>query len=132
MIIVVIYWKIRLGNRYRQEFLKHWEKTLTISERSHLVGEFLSQPVSTDNEGFPSGLLGLPSSSAYQSFFNVGIWSDMESFKQQVIDPYVGQTPKPEHFEYEFRERLVLAPVSWRIGQGTLPSCDDFTSQADI
>ena len=55
----------------------------------------------------------------------------MESFKKQVIDPYVGQTPKPEDFEYKFRERLVLAPVSWRIGQCTLPSCDQLTSQAD-
>ena len=132
MIIVVIYWKIKLGNEHRRAFLDHWEKTLTIPKRSHFVGEFLSQPVSAEDADFPSGLLGLPSSSAYQSFFNVGIWSDMESFKQQVIDPHVGQTPKPEHFEYEFRERLVLAPVSWRIGQGTLPSCDDFTSQADI
>ncbi len=132
MIIVVIYWKIKLGNEHRRAFLDHWEKTLTIPERSHLVGEFLSQPVSAENAGFPSGLLGLPSSSAYQSFFNVGIWSDMESFKQQVIDPHVGQTPKSEHFEYEFRERLVLAPVSCRIGQGTLPSSDHLTSQADI
>lgn len=34
MIIVVIYWKIKLGNEHRRAFLDHWEKTLTIPERS--------------------------------------------------------------------------------------------------
>src|SRR6266508_4057302 len=124
MVIVVIYWKIKLGDEHRRAFLEHWEKTLTIAERSHLIGEFLSQPVATENAGFPCGLLGLPASSAYQSFFNVGLWADLESFKEQVIDPYVGQAPKPKDFEYEFRERLVLEPVSRRVGQGAIPLGD--------
>ena len=71
-------------------------------------------------------MLGLPSSSAYESFFNVGLWSDLESFKRQVIDPFVGTAPKPQEFEYAFRERLVLSPASWRVGKASLPPSDEF------
>jgi hypothetical protein len=126
VILVIIYWKIKLGDENRAAFLKHWKETLTISERSHLIGEFLSRPLAPDETDFPCGLLGLPSSSAYQSFFNVGIWSDLDSFKRQVIDPHVGKAPKPLEFEFVFRERLVLEPVSRRIGQGKLPQGDEF------
>ena len=72
MVIVIIHWKIKLGDESRAAFLKHWKEMLNISERSDLVGEFLSHPLTETEASFPCGLLGLPSSSAYQSFFNVG------------------------------------------------------------
>ena len=75
---------------------------------------------------FPCGLLGLPSSSAYQSFFNVGVWSNRDAFKREVINPHVGKSPKPFDFEFAFRERLVIEPVSWRIGKAKLPAEDSF------
>lgn len=71
-------------------------------------------------------MLGLPASSAYQSFFNIGVWADIESFHRQVIDPYVGQTPKPAAFEFAYRERMVLSPLSRRRGAASLPEGEEF------
>ena len=87
MIVVIIHWKIKLGEAHRLAFFKHWKETLTINDRSGLVGEFLSEPLSAERAGFACGLLGLPASSAYQSFFNIGVWADVESFHREVIDP---------------------------------------------
>ena len=61
-----------------------------------------------------------------QSFFNVGIWDDVASFKRQIIDPFVGSTPTAKSFEYQFRERMILSPVSWRAGKYPLPDTDHF------
>jgi len=126
MVIVIIHWKIHPGEESRRQFLQHWKETLTIEERSHLVGEYLSEPLSADQVQFPCTVLNIPPSPSYQSFFNVGIWEDVASFKRQIIDPYVGYTPKIQPFEYQFRERMVLAPLSWRAGEYPLPRADHF------
>lgn len=126
MIIVIIHWKIHPGEEARRQFLQHWQENLTIEERSHIVGEYLSEPLSADQVQFPCTVLNVPPDAPYQSFFNVGIWKDVSSFKKQIIDPYVGSFPKTASFEYEFRERMVLAPLSWRAGEYALPDADHF------
>jgi hypothetical protein len=126
MVIVIIHWKIHPNEESRQAFFKNWEEKLTIEERSHLVGEYLSEPMPSEQVGFPCVTFNTPSSPEYQSFFNVGIWEDVESFKRQIIDPYVGNTPRPAPFEYELRERMILGPLSWRAGKFTLPTEDHF------
>ena len=126
MIIVIIHWKIHLGEGARRQFLRHWKETLTVEERSHLVGEYLSAPLSDEEVQFPCAVLNIPPAPPYQSFFNIGIWEDVASFKGQIIDPYVGSSPKTQPFEYQFRERMVLAPLSWRTGQYPLPNTDHF------
>jgi hypothetical protein len=126
MVIVIIHWKILLGDEPRRQFLQYWKETLTVEERSHLVGEYLSAPLSAEEVQFPCAVFNIPSAPPYQSFFNVGIWEDVDSFKRQIIDPYVGMTPNPQPFEYQFRERMVLSPLSWRAGQYSLPAADHF------
>lgn len=121
MIIVVIHWKIHHGEKSRRQFLQHWEKELKIKNRSCLVGEYLSEPMIESETEFPCTVFNISCSPHYQSFFNVGIWADVQSFKKEVIDPYVGATPETLPFEYEFRERMVLNPVSWRAGKYELP-----------
>ena len=126
MIIVIIHWKIHLGEESRRQFLQHWKDVLTLDERSHLVGEYLSQPLSQEQVGFPCTVLNIPLSAQFQSFFNIGIWESAESFKKQIVDPYVGPVPKTAPFEYQYRERMVLVPQSWRVGEYTLPNADHF------
>ena len=124
MIIVIIHWKIKEGAEHRATFLQHWKETLTIEERSHLVGEFLSEPVSPGEVDFDVTILGVSESAPYQSFFNVGLWASLDSFEEQVIKPYVGSTSEPKDFEYEYRSRMVLVPLAWRRGRQDLPYAD--------
>jgi hypothetical protein len=91
-----------------------------------LVGEFLSEPLSPGDTEFDLGIFGVPESAPYQSFFNIGIWDSVDSFEEQVVRPYVGSNLEPKDFEYEYRSRMVLSPLSWRQGESTLPSTDHF------
>ena len=128
MVIVLIHWKIHLGAEQRRLFLRHWKETLTIEERSHLIGEYLSEPMPESKTGFPCTTFNVPTSSKYQSFFNVGVWDSVEAFKKLVVDPYVGTMFRTQPFEYEFRERMILTPLSWRAGNGKLlPENDHFS-----
>lgn len=125
MIIVIIHWKIRPSEESR--FLRHWQETLTVDERSHFVGEYLCRPLSKEEVSFDCKIFNVPENPSYRSFFNVGIWKDLESFKKAVIDRYVGDGPENlEAFELEGRERMVLAPISWRSGLQMLPESDHF------
>ena len=128
MIIVLIHWKIHLHDEARRSFFSHWKDTLTVSERSHLVGEFLSKPLSIDQTSFPCSLFNVPSHAQYESYFNVGLWQDVGAFKSQVIDPFVSASQKPESFEFEYRERMLLSPISWRSGEFALPLTDHFST----
>ncbi len=126
MVIVIIHWKIHPYDEAIRQFLDHWRDTLTVEERSHLVGEYLSQPLSMEEAQFPCAVLNTPVSPNYQSYFNVGIWADIESFRKEIILPYVTKKPKTEPFEYAFRERMVLSAQSWRVGNHELPWPDHF------
>jgi hypothetical protein len=126
MIIVVVHWKIKEGSEYRAAFLRYWEETLKIEKRSRLVGEFLSEPLSPGETEFDLRILGIPEPAPYQSVFNIGISDSIDSFEEQVVRPYVRSNPEPKDFEYEYRSRMVLSPLSWRQGESTLPSTDHF------
>lgn len=127
MIVVLVHWKIHLGSEQRRLFLQFWRDTLTIEERSHLVGEYLSEPLAENDVKFPCATFNVPVSPKFQSFFNVGIWDSVDSFKRLVVEPYVGKVFRTQSFEYEFRERMILSPLSWRVGGGTLPTQDQFS-----
>ena len=110
MVIVIIHWKIHRNAEARRLFLKNWRECLEIDNREELVGEFLSAPLSEVEAKFPCTVLNTQSSSLYESYFNVGIWKSIESFREAVIDESVGIEPKTEPFEYEYRERMILSP----------------------
>ena len=133
MIIVLIHWKIRRDEGARAEFLKYWHETLEIKNRSKLVGEYLSEPFTSERgtqAGIPCGLFNVPANASYDSFFNVGIWEDEKAFYSEIIEPFVGRQPKPLAFEFELRERMVLSPISWRAGGFDLPKSDHFADAA--
>lgn len=126
MVIVVVHWKIRPNKESLRQFLLHWKDVLALNERDHLVGEYLSRPLTTIETGFACCLLDAPASPSYHSYFNVGLWADLGSFKRQVIDQHVATKVKPEPFEYEPRSRMVLSPLSWRTGDLHTSSLDHF------
>jgi hypothetical protein len=75
MVIVLILWKIKRGEQHEEDFLKHWAESLQIRDKSELVGEFLSSPMSAEDAGFSCGLFGLElDDDYYVPFINVGIW----------------------------------------------------------
>jgi len=110
----------------RAAFFKFWKESLEIPERENLVGEYLSEPLTADQAGFPCSLFNAPASAKYVSFFNVGMWKSKEDFEAKVIKPFVGNTPKTQPFEFEFRERMILQPFSIRAGKYPVPMNDAF------
>lgn len=133
MIIILIHWKIHRHAGARAEFLKYWHETLKINNRSKLVGEYLSEPFTAEQGAqarIPCALFNAPSSAPYDSFFNVAVWEDESAFYTEIMEPFVGKQPKSLPFEFEFRERMVLSPVSWRAGEFGLPKVDHFEDAA--
>jgi hypothetical protein len=92
-----------------------------------LTGEFLGRPLTTSDVGFTCLTMNTESSEAYESFFNVGIWRDLASLKEEIIEPYADDNRKTEPFEYQYRERMVLEPHSIRVVDFELPENDNFT-----
>lgn len=133
MIVVVIHWKIHRHAEARAQFLGYWHKALEIKNRTKLVGEYLSEPFTADRgkeAGIPCSLFNTSTDAPYDSFFNVGIWEDEKAFYAEIIEPFVDGKPKALEFEYEYRERMVLSPVSWRAGESALPVADHFADAA--
>ena len=128
MVIVIVHWKIHPHAEARREFLDHWRDRLKLDQRDEFIGEYLSEPVLGDDAGFLCTLFNVPLNAKYWSFFNVGVWRSVDAFRRNVIDPFVTKQPRSLPFEYEFRERMVLDPVSWRVGRSDLlPPQDHFS-----
>ena len=91
--IVVVHWKIRLGRE--AEFLDYWKTRSVIANRSGLVSEYLSSVAERDRVPWIT-LQGL--SSEYTSYFNVGIWRDLDAFQDQ-IGRFIDNKKPPLPFE---------------------------------
>lgn len=122
LIIVVIHWMIKPDKASLAAFQEYWSKSEP-SDRSHLVGEFLSEPLTAEVVGFPC--LTFDAAEEYVSFFNVGLWESLRAFREVIIDPMVGTNPITQDFEYKHRERMILGPQQLRIGRGRLPERDN-------
>lgn len=127
MIVAIILWKVLPGDENRRDFFDHW-RALELDDKSRLVGEYLSRPLSQEEVGFESSLLGLDPGDDYVPFFNVGIWESLEAFREQVIERFVNEGPNLEPFEYAPRERMILSPQLWRAGSAQLPAHDQLSS----
>lgn len=120
MVIVVIHWKIKPD--MVDEFLDFWKTSAVISDRTGLIGEFLSEGHSTaefDWITWPmTGREGI-----YRSFVTVGYWNSGDEFQAQV-GRYFETSTGPQDFEAEPRLRTALKPKVWRIGDSRLPIHD--------
>jgi hypothetical protein len=127
MIIVLIHWCIKPTDTAVSQFLEWWKDEATISNKTGLVGEFLSAPLPANQFRFRvDDLAPRPENEAYRPFVNVGIWRDRESFYQEVGQYFRDDKP-PMEFEAKRRRRTILEPKEWRIGAWYLPetgTCD--------
>ncbi len=110
MFIALVYWIVTEGSE--DEFVQTWKK-LTCSDKSGLVGEYLSKVE------LPDGLNTWDlSHEGASTFVNVGIWRTKEDFVEQ-IGKY---TATRRGFEKKFRARATLTPFIKRIGKVDLES----------
>jgi hypothetical protein len=123
VIIVVIHWKIRPDEASIRQFREKW-RDMRPPHLSNFVGEYLSDPLSEDEVGFPCTTFNASASVKYRSFFNIGIWKDIDAFKTDVIASFVVGAADLQPFEFDHRERMVLAPFNWRAGEDVLPRTD--------
>lgn len=116
--IVIVHWKIKPGKE--AEFLNYWSTRSIIEDRSGLVSEYLSSIEDHDRAPWTTWqTLKLE----YTSYFNVGVWRDLDAFQDQ-IGRYIDNSRPPLPFEAERRERVLLAPQAWRIGPSISPTVD--------
>lgn len=116
--IVVVHWKIKPGRE--SEFLDYWSTRSVVGDRSGLVSEYLS---SVEDRGRAPWITWRTLSPEYTSYFNVGIWCDLDAFQDQ-IGRYIDNSRPPLPFEAERRERVLLAPAAWRTGRSIPPMAD--------
>lgn len=116
--IVVVHWKIKPGRE--AEFLDYWSTRSVVGDRSGLVGEYLS---SVEDRGLAPWITWQTLSPEYTSYFNVGVWRDLDAFQDQ-IGRHIDNSRPSLPFEAERRERVLLAPAAWRVGRSILPTAD--------
>ena len=114
----MVHWKIKPGRE--AEFLDYWGTRSVVGDRSGLVGEYLSSV--EDRERAP-WITWQTLNLTYTSFFNVGLWRDVDAFQDQ-IGKFIDNSRPPLPFEAERRERIFLVPERWRAGRSSLPATD--------
>jgi hypothetical protein len=119
MQIVFVHWRIIPGRE--KEFQQHWKFGLPVNDRTGLIGEFLSEP--TGHEKYDWVTWDMRSSQRCTTFINVALWKDAETFHEQ-IGRYFNPERGKEDFEFELRERALLTPRCWRMGDWRLPIHD--------
>lgn len=121
MIIVLIHWRIKADAASEAAFLNYWTNVAKISDKSNLIGEFLSAPMPAANFPFLVDDLSVGHSQVTcKHFLNVAMWSDWDSFEQQVGKNFDDNKPM-QPFEAERRSRSILDPKEWRRGEAELP-----------
>ena len=115
MIVALIHWRIKPDAASEKAFLEHWNERNRIAGGSGLIGEFLTQAL--PEGAFEHANWDIAGPGDHISYFTVGLWRDLESFKR-AVSPYI----EDEHdFEQPGRRRAVFEPVEWRVGEAALP-----------
>ncbi len=129
MIIVLVDWYVdetKVG-----EFLKYWREQLPIHNRNGLIGEFLSEPVAMNYKPWvtwdmPQENVKEESDGNFVRIVNVGLWEDEKSFEEEVARYIDDKNSPAKAFEMRDpkRQRTMLKPLEWRIGEAKLPTLD--------
>jgi hypothetical protein len=123
MIIVVIHWRIKPDQKNIAAFLKHWKTKNHIPDREGLIGEFLSNSLSTKDFPSTSWHLDPESSGDFKSFVTVDLWQDSDAFRKQVAN-YFNDDKPIKRFEKYRRRRVMFDPIARRLGKAKLPEQD--------
>ena len=121
MVIVLIHWRIK--PEMEHEFLEYWRTTTTVPDRTGLITEMLSEVNTPKDFSYITWTLDPESLGNFKSYVNVGIWSDSETFFDQIGKNFNDDLPMKE-FEQFRRRRIVLTPQGWRRGSHPLPGSD--------
>src|SRR3569833_2529499 len=113
MIIAVILWRLKKGSR--DAFIKDWKQTFVVHDRAGLVGEFLSEPIQTDDPRLRTLDLGMIGESSEDKLvlINVGIWRSEQDFQEQVGRFIKSTDSEKRDYELEVRQRILLNPIAW-------------------
>ena len=122
MTIVLIHWKIRPEQEMVDAFLNYWKTTLTVKDRTGLIGEFLAEPGSKDEYSWITWSLA-GCEGQYRSFVTVGCWSSADEFHAQIKN-YFETKVGAQEFEFAPRVRTIMNSLYCRIGNGRLPVHD--------
>lgn len=123
MIIALIHWRIQPDELSRAAFLHHWKTNNTIGDRSGLIAEFLSDSLPMSAFPYITWHLDSESLGDFKSYVTAGLWNDAEAFGDQVAAYFNDEKPMLPFEKYR-RRRVIFRPVSWRIGQTSLPAND--------
>ena len=124
MILAIILWRIKKDKK--EEFIRKWREEFVVNDRTNLIGEFLSVPIHTEDPRLRTLKLdeiGTPSSEKV-ILINVGLWASIEDFDKQVTKYIRTNDEEKRDFEYEVRQRALLDPIAWRLGDAALPKRD--------
>lgn len=84
-----------------------------------MVGEFLSEPARQEHRWVTWRLEEPPA----KRYINVGLWADAAAFHDEIGRYFTPEGGKL-HFEHELRQRALLTPACWRMGDWPLPTHD--------
>ena len=123
MHVVLVHWRIKPEAEHIAAFLKDWREVYTITDRTGLIGEFLSE--SSPAKIFPDTTWHLDPEALgnFKSFVNVALWRDAKDFHEQIAKNYNDQNPMRLYEQYR-RRRVVAECSAWRIGDFKLPLTD--------
>ena len=121
MVIVLIKWKIK--PEQESTFLTYWRQDATVTDRTGLIGEFLSEVGSEPYITWELAEPNTPAHPPHKVFVNIGIWADADTFHEQ-IGQYFNDKKPIEPFEAARRVRTVVHPTCRRMGSAALPGGD--------
>lgn len=124
MIFVIVLWRIKKAEQ--REFIRKWKEEFYVNDRSNLIGEFLSEPIHTSDPRLRTLELDKIGEVSLDKvvLVNIGMWASEADFHKQVGKLMRDNDGEKREFEYEVRQRIVLEPVAWRLGETKLPRRD--------
>ncbi len=129
MIVVLVDWYIETNKV--SEFRTYWREQALIRNRNGLIGEFLSEPVAVDYKSWVTWdmcqeNIKEESGGNFVRIVNVGLWEDEKSFEEEVARFCNDKNLPAKSFEMRDpkRQRTMLKPLEWRIGEAKLPTLD--------
>src|SRR5678815_1905198 len=107
MVIALIHWRIKPDEESIEKFLEHWKTHDTVGNRSGLITEFLSDPLSTSAFPYITWHLDAESLGDFKSYVTIGLWQDAAEFTDQIAQ-YFNDGKALLEFERYRRRRVVF------------------------
>jgi hypothetical protein len=123
MFVALIHWRIKPDDASKEAFLEHWKTNNSISDRTGLIAEFVSDTLPMASFPYITWHLDSESLGDFKSFVTIGLWDDAATFGKEVAKYFNDDKPLLPFEKYR-RRRVIFSPVGWRIGATKLPTGD--------